>query len=107
MSSDDTIGQVFSVDEQGLEHADDGADTQALRPSVDQLTQAKVDANAPDARPHGMTLAAEERMRAREAARTRERAESEPTTTRERGARACAAARAEQAVRNSRSVVRQ
>jgi hypothetical protein len=46
-----------------------------------------------------MTLAAEERMQAREAeiARTLERAESEPTTTRERGARACAAARAEQA----------
>lgn len=101
MSSENAIGQEVSVDEQGFERADADRDDEsaALRPTVAQLTQAKVDANAPEARPHGMTLAAEERMHAREGeiARTLERAESEPTTTRERGARACAAARAEQA----------
>ena len=99
MSSETAIGEEVSVDEQGFERADADGGEAALRPPVAQMTDAKVDANVPAARPHGMTLAAEERVAAREAeiARTLDRAKSEPTTTRERGARACAAARAEQA----------
>jgi hypothetical protein len=78
-----------SVDEQTYEHAETDDAVQSLRPTVDQQVQAKVDANHPDARPEGLTLEAEERMRARETeiARTRERAESDPDTTRERGSR--------------------
>jgi hypothetical protein len=78
-----------SVDEQTYEHAETDDAVQSLRPTVDQQVQAKVDANHPDARPEGLTLEAEERMRARETeiARTRERAESDPDTTRERGTR--------------------
>lgn len=97
MASDDAIREEVSVDEQGLERADDTDDEAALRPTVGMLTDAKVDANAPEAK--GLTLAAEERMQAREAeiARTRERAESNPDTTRERAARACSREWARQA----------
>jgi hypothetical protein len=83
-----------SVDERTYEHAETDA-VQSLRPTVDQAVQAKVDANHPDSRLHGMTLEAEERMRAREAeiAKTRERAEATPDTTRERGSRRLASER--------------
>jgi hypothetical protein len=75
MSSKNTIGNEVSVDEQGFEPVersgveDDGEvvdEQQPLRPTVEQEVQAKVDANHPDATPHGLTLAAEERLEARE-----------------------------------------
>ncbi|QLG61107.1 DNA-binding protein [Halorarum salinum] len=76
MSSQNAIGQVVSVDEQGFEQASepdvdaDGFEvvdeTPQFRPTVAQEIQAKVDANHPDARPYGLTLEAEEKLEARE-----------------------------------------
>jgi hypothetical protein len=82
MSSNNLSGNVVSVDEQAFEQAADPAsgdeavpvvdDTPEFRASVDQEIQAKVDANHPDAASEvrelsGVTLAQEERIRAREA----------------------------------------
>ncbi|QLG28920.1 DNA-binding protein [Halorarum halophilum] len=76
MSSENALGQVVSVDEQGFEQAgepDVDADgfevvdeTPQFRPTVEQEIQAKVDANHPKAGVHGLTLEAEEKLRARE-----------------------------------------
>lgn len=97
MASDNVLGQEVSVDEQSYEQpADEAAPIeQPRRPTVDQEIRAKVDANHPDAGVTGLTLAQEERLQAREAevARTRERAQSDPNTIRERGARELAAIR--------------
>ncbi|WP_231186355.1 DNA-binding protein [Haladaptatus sp. DYF46] len=79
MSSKHAIGQIVSVDEQAIE-CDEGqsevvAETPELRPSVEQTIQGKVDTNHPDGVGRGLTLAAEERLVAREMeiTRTRER----------------------------------
>jgi hypothetical protein len=70
MSSKPTIGNEVSVDEQTNERCEDGfevvEETPELRPTVEHEIQAKVDTNHPDATPDGLTLAAEERMEARE-----------------------------------------
>jgi ssDNA-binding replication factor A large subunit len=70
MSNTPTIGNEVSVDEQRNERGEDGfevvEETPELRPTVEHETQAKVDTNHPDATPGGLTLAAEERLEARE-----------------------------------------
>jgi ssDNA-binding replication factor A large subunit len=74
-----------SVDEQGLEPVDAEPVDAPLWPRVELQTQAKVDANHPDAGLSGLTLAAEEKALAREAekARTRERWDRRQTSDRE------------------------
>ncbi|WP_128478942.1 replication factor A [Halorussus pelagicus] len=84
MSSNNASGKVVSVDEQALKQADEAEvdadgfevveETPKLRATVEQETQAKVDANHPDGiketnkeRIQGATLEQEERIRAREA----------------------------------------
>ena len=71
MSSKNVTTDVVSVDEDGFEVVDE---TPAFEATVEQETQAKVDANHPDGiantsdeRIHGVTLEQEERIRAREA----------------------------------------
>jgi hypothetical protein len=76
MSSKNVTTDVVSVDEQAFEKADevtvdeDGFEvvdeTPAFRPTVEQEVQAKVDSNHPDAKVHGLTLEAEEKLKARE-----------------------------------------
>ncbi|WP_458206710.1 DNA-binding protein [Haladaptatus sp. NG-SE-30] len=71
MSSKRTLGQVVSVDEQALEQEDEerfevAEEELELRPSVEQTIQARVDTNHPDGVGQGLTLAAEERLVARE-----------------------------------------
>ena len=95
MSSENAQRQVVSVDEQGFEHSGEPAvdadgfevvdETPAFRPTVEQEIQAKVDANHPDARPHGLTLEAEEKLRAREweIERTHERFDARQESSRE------------------------
>lgn len=79
MSSKHTIGQIVSVDEQAIECDEEQfevvEETPELRPSVEQTIQGKVDTNHPDGVGRGLTLAAEERLVARETeiTRTRER----------------------------------
>ncbi|WP_266081537.1 DNA-binding protein [Haladaptatus caseinilyticus] len=80
MSSKQTIDQRVSVDEQAIE-CDEAEqyevveETPELQPSVAQTIQGKVDTNHPDGVGRGLTLAAEERLVAREMeiTRTRER----------------------------------
>ncbi|SDY86275.1 DNA-binding protein [Halopenitus persicus] len=84
MSSNNASGKVVTVDEQAFEKAggqavdEDGFpvvdETPEFEATVEQETQAKVDANHPDGiadtsedRIHGVTLEQEERIRAREA----------------------------------------
>ncbi len=84
MSSNNASGKVVSVDEQAFEKAGEQAvdedgfpvvdETPEFEATVEQETQAKVDANHPDGiadtsedRIHGVTLEQEERIRAREA----------------------------------------
>ncbi|WP_435182173.1 DNA-binding protein [Halorussus sp. AFM4] len=84
MSSNNASGKVVSVDEQALKQAEEQAvdedgfevveEIPELRATVEQETQAKVDANHPDGiketskeRIQGVTLEQEERIRAREA----------------------------------------
>ncbi len=84
MASKNVFGNEVSVDAQALEQADEAEvdedgfevvdETLELRATVDQETQAKVDANHPDGiketdkeRIQGATLEQEERIRAREA----------------------------------------
>ncbi|MEA5389120.1 DNA-binding protein [Haloarculaceae archaeon H-GB11] len=94
MSSNNASGKVVSVDEQAFEQAgrqtvdEDGFpvvdETPAFEATVEQETQAKVDANHPDGiadtskdRIHGVTLEQEERIRAREAELERISAQAE------------------------------
>lgn len=74
MSSNNASQKVVSVDEQALEQAESDASAEPLQATVDQETQAKVDANHPEGiadtsedRIHGVTLEQEERIKAREA----------------------------------------
>ncbi|MFB6298978.1 MAG: hypothetical protein ABEH65_01820, partial [Halobacteriales archaeon] len=87
MNSNNVLGNEASVDaqpdEQGHEHSGSAGtidvefkDTvvdetvereRNLRPTVEMGVQARIDTNHPDAGPRGLTLAAEERLRAREA----------------------------------------
>lgn len=85
MSRNNVSTKEVSVDEQGLEQADTEPDAEPLRPNVDLQTQAKVDANHPDAGLSGLSLAAEEKALAREAekARTRERWDRRQSSDRE------------------------
>ena len=86
--------QDVSVDAQALEDATaDPVEDEPLRPTVEMGTQAKVDANHPDAGRHGLSLAAEETAMAREAekARTRERWDRRQTSDREARSRQVAA----------------
>ncbi|WP_458189473.1 DNA-binding protein [Haladaptatus sp. NG-WS-4] len=90
MSSKRTIGQVVSVDEQAFEQEDEERfevveEELELRPSVEQTIQAKVDTNHPDGVGRGLTLAAEERLVAREMEikRTRERWDRSQDSNRE------------------------
>ena len=97
MSSDNASGKVVTVDEQAFEQADDAAvdadgfevvdETPQFEATVEQETQAKVDANHPegiadtsDERIHGVTRAQEERIRAREAELERISAKAELST---------------------------
>ncbi|SIR74002.1 ssDNA-binding replication factor A, large subunit [Haladaptatus litoreus] len=77
MSSKHTIGQRVSVDEQAIECDKEQfkvvEETPKLRASVEQTIQGKVDTNHPDGVGRGLTLAAEERMMAREKEITRTR----------------------------------
>ena len=101
MSSNNASGKVVTVDEQALEQADERAvdedgfpvveETPEFRVTVDQETQAKVDANHPDGiadtsegRIHGVTLEQEERIRAREAELERISAQAEQGAIRRR-----------------------
>ena len=95
MSTENALGQVVSVDEQGFEQGGESAvdedgfelvdETPQFRPTIEQEMQAKVDANHPDARPFGLTLEAEERLEAREweIERTRSRADARQESSRE------------------------
>ena len=110
MSSDNASSTVVTVDEQAFEKADEHAvgddgfevvdETPQLEATVDQEKQAKVDANHPDGiadtstdRIPGVTLAQEERIRAREAEldRMNARAEFGGQADRERRTREIAA----------------
>src|SRR6056297_3263311 len=94
MSSNNASGKVVSVDEQAFEKAggqavdEDGFpvvdETPEFEATVEQETQAKVDANHPDGiadtsteRIHGVTLEQEERIQAREAELERISAQAE------------------------------
>lgn len=95
MSRNHARTEDVSVDAQGLEDATaDPIEAEPLRPTVELETQAKVDANHPDAGRHGLTLAAKENAIAREAekARTRERWDCRQTSDREARTRHVAAA---------------
>ncbi|WP_277543823.1 DNA-binding protein [Haloarcula laminariae] len=97
MSSNNSSSKVISVDEQAFEKAggqavdEDGFpvvdETPEFEATVEQETQAKVDANHPDGiadtsedRIHGVTLEQEERIRAREAELERISAQAEMGT---------------------------
>lgn len=76
MSSSNSIGNEVSHAQNDEQHAVDaveveddtvGGKEQPLEPSVTQETQAKVDTNHPDSGRTGLTLAAEEKLAAREA----------------------------------------
>lgn len=95
MSRNHARTQDVSVDAQALEEATaDPVEDEPLRPTVEMGTQAKVDANHPDAGRHGLTLAAEEKAMAREAekARTRERWDRRQSSDREARTRQVATA---------------
>lgn len=94
MSSNNVTSNVVSVDEQAFEQADEQAvdedgfpvvdETPEFEATVEQETQAKVDANHPDGiadtsddRIHGVTLEQEERIQAREAELERISAQAE------------------------------
>jgi len=94
MSSNNASGKVVSVDEQAFENAGEQAvdedgfpvvdETPEFEATVEQETQAKVDANHPDGiadtsedRIHGVTLEQEERIQAREAELERISAQAE------------------------------
>ena len=115
MSGKQLSSNEVSVDEQGFEQSDaesveDDAfpvvnETPEFRPTVEQETQAKVDANHPDGivdasddRIHGVTLEQEERIKAREAEleRINARAELGRQASRERRSRAVAKERSRQ-----------
>lgn len=99
MNSTNVLGNEGSVDEQtDDQRADDGGEAidgvaareQRLRPTVELQAQARVDTEHPDVGPRGLTLAAEERLRAREAEieRTRTRWDRHQESDRERRSRA-------------------
>ncbi|MCO8242975.1 DNA-binding protein [Haladaptatus sp. AB643] len=97
MSTKRTIGQVVSVEELVIEHEDEERfevveDGPELRPSVEQTIQGKVDTNHPDGIGRGLTLAAEERLVAREQEikRTRERYDRSQDSNREAQCRTAA-----------------
>ncbi|GAB7010716.1 SOSS complex subunit B family protein [Halorubrum trueperi] len=115
MSSNNASGTVVTVDEQAFEHADEQAvdadgfevvdETPEFEATVEQETQAKVDANHPDGiadtsddRIHGVTLEQEERIRARESELERISAQAELGTQagREQRTRATVAKRSQQ-----------
>ncbi|WP_226024043.1 DNA-binding protein [Halomicrobium salinisoli] len=94
MSSNNASSKVVSVDEQAFENADEQTvdedgfpvvdETPEFEATVEQETQAKVDANQPDGiadtsneRIHGVTLEQEERIQAREAELERISAQAE------------------------------
>lgn len=94
MSSKRTLGNEASVDEQeasrrrgepGVLAAHEVADEPELEATVELEIQAKVDTNHPDARRETLTLAAEEKLAAREAeiARTRRRFDRRADSDRE------------------------
>ena len=97
MSSTNSSRKVVTVDEQAFEHAGEQAvdaegfpvvdETPAFEATVEQETQAKVDANHPDAGLHGLTLQAEEKAMAREAEKARTRARWDRRQTSDREAR--------------------
>src|SRR6056297_855715 len=119
MSSNNSSQKVVTVDEQAFENAGEQAvdedgfpvvdETPEFEATVEQETQAKVDANHPDGiadtsedRIHGVTLEQEERIRAREAELERISAQAELGTqegrakrTRDIAAKRSAARRAE------------
>ncbi|WP_423743927.1 DNA-binding protein (plasmid) [Haladaptatus sp. SPP-AMP-3] len=97
MSTKRTIGQIVSVEELEIEHGDEerfeGVENDPeLRPSVEQTIQGKVDTNHPDGVGRGLTLAAEERLVARELEikRTRERYDRSQGSDREAQCRTAA-----------------
>ena len=84
MSHRNLRSEEASVDETSDIEYERVADAE-LRPSVEQSIQAKVDLTHPDAQPDGLTLAAEERLEAREweIERTRVRFDRRQTSDRE------------------------
>lgn len=91
MSSKNASQKVVSVDEQAFENAETEAGAEPLQATVDQETQAKVDANHPEGitdtsedRIHGVTLEQEERIQAREAELERISAQAELGTQEDR-----------------------
>jgi hypothetical protein len=99
MSIETEFGNEAS-DGQTIEHPTNETDaylveeTPELRPTVELEIQAKVDLNHPDGRKRGLTLAAEERLLAREweIERTRERMDRSQTSDREARTRQAVAA---------------
>lgn len=83
MFSTNASGKVVTVDEQVFEKTDEQAvdedgfpvvdETPLFEATVEQETQAKVDANHPETGVHGLSLAAEEKAMAREAEKARTR----------------------------------
>lgn len=87
MSSNNVSTPDVSVNVQGLEPAKAEPADEPLRPQVELQTQAKVDANHPDAGVTGLSLAAEEKALAREAEKARTRARWDRRQTSDREAR--------------------
>ncbi|MFC7324141.1 DNA-binding protein [Halorubrum rutilum] len=97
MSSNNSSRKVVTVDEQAFERPEDAGvdedgfevvdDKPAFRATVQQETQATVDANHPDAGVDRLSLAAEERAMAREAEKARTRARWDRRQTADREAR--------------------
>ncbi|TKX82298.1 DNA-binding protein [Halorubrum sp. SD626R] len=97
MYSNNSSQKVVTVDKQAFKHAAeqtidaDGVpvvdEKPIFKPGVEQATQAKVDANHPDAGVDGLSLAAEEREIARKAEKARTRARWDRRQTADREAR--------------------
>ncbi|MFC6992422.1 DNA-binding protein [Haladaptatus sp. GCM10025707] len=85
MSTKRTIGQEASVEQRSEYEFAAVEERPELRPTVEMEIQAKVDTNHPDVGMTGLTLAAEERMRAREweIAKTRKRWDDRQESDRE------------------------
>ncbi|MFC6733915.1 DNA-binding protein [Haladaptatus sp. DYSN1] len=85
MSTKRTIGQEASVEQSSKNEFAAAEERPELWPTVEMEIQAKVDLNHPDAEVSGLTLAAEERMLAREweIARTRTRWDDRQESDRE------------------------
>ncbi|MFC6993200.1 DNA-binding protein [Haladaptatus sp. GCM10025707] len=85
MSTKRTIGQEASVEQRRNNEFAAVDERPELRPTVEMEIQAKVDSNHPDTGVSGLTLAAEERMKAREweIAKTRTRWDNRQESDRE------------------------